>query len=63
MAFKTIKGVYADRPLLTEDELNLALYALECMPVVDEKMALLREQCKGKLYKSKQRITMLQLNK
>lgn len=63
MAFKTYKGIYADRPLLTEDELEFCLKAVEQYPALDEHIAILRERCLEKLHKSKRRITMLQLNK
>ena len=59
MALKSRKGIYFDRPLLTEQELDFIMHCTSEYPVFADKDALLKDSCLEKLHKSKRRISMI----
>ena len=62
MAFKSRKGIYNDRPLLTEDEIDYLIALVKDSAMTYGKNLSTKMSVYNKLYKSKHRISMLKLN-
>lgn len=59
MAFKNTKGVYLDRPLLTEDELKFIMLCVQNTTVMTDDLKVKKDACMSKLLRSKLRIDKL----
>lgn len=56
MAYKNNKGVYLDRPLLTEDELKFIMLCVQNTTVLSDDLKIKKDTCLSKLLRSKLRI-------